>query len=140
MLPGAGAAGGLGAGLAAFAGAALRSGIDLVLSAYGDFEEHCADAAAIISGEGRVDGQSTQGKVLSGVAGVARRHGVPLFVLAGKISGDLQTLYDAGVTAVFPIAPFPMEEKEALRTAAAHLEQTARNLMRTVAALKRKKQ
>lgn len=140
MLPGAGAAGGLGAGLAAFAGAALRSGIDLVLSAYGDFEEHCADAAAIISGEGRVDGQSTQGKVLSGVAGVARRHGVPLFVLVGKISGDLQTLYDAGVTAVFPIAPFPMEEKEALRTAAAHLEQTARNLMRTVAALKRKKQ
>lgn len=137
-LPGAGAAGGLGAGLAAFTGAALRSGIDLVFSAYGDIEEHCAHAAAIISGEGRVDGQSTQGKVLSGVAAVARRHGVPLFVLAGKISGDLQALYDAGVTAVFPIAPFPMEEKEALRTAAAHLEQTARNLMRTVAALKRK--
>lgn len=130
--PGAGAAGGLGAGLAAFTGATLRSGVELVLASYDELEEQCGEAMAIISGEGRVDGQSMQGKVISGVVDMARKHGKPLFVLCGKVSGDMQPLYDAGVTAVFPIAPAPMGEAEALSNAAAYLSQTAENLMRTL--------
>jgi glycerate kinase len=134
--PGVGAAGGLGAGLAAFTGASLRSGVELVLDSHEDLEEQWAEAEVIITGEGRVDGQSMQGKVISGVAEMARRYEKPLFVLCGKMSGDMAPLYAGGVTAVFPIAPAPMSEEEAMRNASAYLSRTAENLMRTLLRLK----
>lgn len=129
-LSGGGAAGGLGAGLAAFADAHLRPGIDLVFEAYGDMEEQASKADLIISGEGSLDGQTLFGKVVAGVALLAKRHEKPLVVLAGRIKGDLAPLYESGVTAVFPIAPEPMSPADAITSASTYLEQSAENLAR----------
>lgn len=129
-LPGGGAAGGLGAGLAAFTGAQLRPGIDLVFEAYGDMEALARTADMIISGEGSVDGQTLHGKVIAGVAALAKRHGKPLVVLAGRIKETTAPLYAAGVTAVFPITPAPMDSTQAMAHTSEYLEQSASNLGR----------
>ncbi len=129
-LPGGGAAGGLGAGLAAFTGACLRPGIDLVFEAYGDMDEQAHRADMIISGEGSVDGQTLHGKVVAGVAALAQQHGKPLVLLAGRLLGSPSGLYDAGVTAAFPIAPAPMDIPQAMAHTAEYLEQAAENLAR----------
>lgn len=129
-LAGSGAAGGLGAGLAAFTGAHLRPGIDLVFEAYGDMEEQAHKTDLIISGEGSVDGQTLHGKVVAGVAALAKRHEKPLVVLAGRIKGDLANLYEAGVTAAFPITPEPMTSANAITDASMFLEQSAESLAR----------
>ena len=129
-LAGGGAAGGLGAGLAAFTGARLLPGLDLVFEAYGDLDEQAHRADIIISGEGSVDGQTLHGKVIAGVATLAKRHGKPLILLAGRLRGDISGLYNAGVTAVFPIAPEPMDLSRAMEHTADYLVQSAENLAR----------
>ena len=86
-IPGAGAAGGLGAGLVAFAGADIASGIDTVLDALG-FERRVAGATLCLTGEGRIDGQSLSGKACMGVAAVAARHRVPTVALVGATGPD----------------------------------------------------
>lgn len=126
-LPGGGAAGGLGAGLAAFTGARLLSGINLVFDAYGDLDKHAREADALFSGEGSVDGQTLHGKVIAGMAGLARKHQKPLIVLTGRLRGHPKALYDAGVTAIFPIAPEPMSPADALLKAESHLARSAEN-------------
>lgn len=133
-LVGGGAAGGLAAGLAAFAGATLRSGVELVLDAYGDMDAQIAEANVVITGEGSVDGQSAQGKVVTGLAKKTKAHGKPLLVVAGKVGSDLEALYSAGVTAVFPIAPAPMALAAAIKNAEQHLEQTGESLGRLITA------
>ncbi len=133
-LRGSGAAGGLAAGLVAFTGATLRPGVDLVIKAYGDFEKKAAESDFIISGEGAVDGQTLQGKAVAGVAALALRLDKPLFVLTGMLRGDPTPLYKAGVTAVFPIAPGPVSQTQALEQAAPNIEQTAEALIRTIEA------
>ncbi len=135
-VPGAGAAGGLAAGLVAFANASLCSGVDLVLDAYGDMDDVMRDAALVITGEGAVDGQSAQGKVIAGVAKKARIHTTPLLVVAGRVGDGLDTLYKAGVTAILPIAPGPMPQHVALDRAAQHLEQTGCAIGRLLRALR----
>lgn len=132
-LPGGGAAGGLGAGLAAFTGAELCSGVHLVFNAYGDMDEQVRSADLVISGEGCVDGQTIHGKVIAGVAALTRKHNKPLVVLAGSSRGDLGPLYDAGVTAVFPIAAEPMGLSEAMGRTAEHLARCAGNVVRLAA-------
>lgn len=136
-LPGGGAAGGLGAGLAAFTGARLRSGVQLVFEAYGDMDEQAGSADLLISGEGSVDSQTMHGKVIAGVAALAARHGKPLVVLTGRLRGDLPALYEAGVTAAFPITREPMTTREAMAHAEAYLEQSAENLARVLACFSR---
>lgn len=84
-LPGAGAAGGMGAGLVAFFGAELRPGIDVVLDAVG-FDALLVGADAVVTGEGSFDAQSLCGKVVDGVARRARVAGVPVHVLAGRVA------------------------------------------------------
>jgi glycerate kinase len=96
-LAGAGAAGGLAAGAVAFMQGELVSGIQRVMRAV-RFEERCADADWIITGEGRLDDQSVQGKVLSGVLDVARRTGAKVAVIAGEVTLDQQGLQKAGIT------------------------------------------
>ncbi len=81
-MPGAGAAGGLGAGLAAFLNAKLRSGIDMVLDA-ANFDEALSDADLVITGEGRVDEQTAYGKTIGGVLKRAWKAGVPVVAVAG---------------------------------------------------------
>jgi glycerate kinase len=82
-LPGAGAAGGLGAGLVAFLGARLRPGVDLVMAAV-SLPERLANAALVVTGEGRLDDSSLRGKVPSGVLRAARESGVPALIACGR--------------------------------------------------------
>lgn len=113
MVPGAGAAGGLGAGLMAFLGATLRPGIDIVMDAL-HFDAMVEGADLVVTGEGRVDGQSVFGKVLSGVARSAGRHGVPVVALAGSLGDGWRDVLQAGVTACFSLTSRPMGLNEAL--------------------------
>lgn len=101
-IPGAGAAGGMGAGCVAFLGAELRSGIEAVLEAI-DFDRMLDGTDLVITGEGRVDAQSAQGKVISGIASRTSRRHIPLAVIAGSIAPDAGIAYDLGVTAMFSI-------------------------------------
>ena len=105
--PGAGAAGGLGFGLMAFAGARLEAGADLCLRTV-HFAERVRDADLVITAEGRVDAQTARGKAPLAVARAAG--GVPVVCLAGAApnEADLGELYAAGITAVMPIAPGPI--------------------------------
>ena len=99
--PGAGAAGGLGAALAAL-GAELLSGIDLVLDAV-DFDTRIRGAALVITGEGAVDATSSSGKVPGGVASACARGGVPCVVFGGQVRDGVHELYALGATAVLPL-------------------------------------
>lgn len=99
-MPGAGAAGGMGAGCVAFLGAELRSGIDAILDAV-SFDELLDGADMVISGEGKLDSQSLQGKVISGVLRRTKEKNVPLVILAGVIDDSAADVYDSGAAAVF---------------------------------------
>ena len=99
-LPGGGAAGGMGAGCVALLGGRLCSGIDAILDAV-RFDDMLIGADMVISGEGRLDSQSLQGKVISGVATHCKAKAVPLVVLAGVIGEDAEEVYGSGVSAVF---------------------------------------
>ena len=124
-LPGAGAAGGMGAAALAVFAARLRPGIDWVMDAL-DFNAALHGADWVISGEGRADGQSAGGKVISGVARRALAAGVPLLVLAGSLGDGYQALYPLGVRAILPIVPGPVSLAQALDGAAENLRRTAR--------------
>ena len=100
--PGAGAAGGMGAGCMAFLGARLRSGIEAVLDVVG-FDARLDGAELVITGEGRIDSQSVHGKVISGIAKRTRPRGIPLVAIAGGIAEDAAEAYALGVTAMFGI-------------------------------------
>lgn len=99
-LSGSGAAGGMGAAMVAFLGAQLNSGIDLLLDAIG-FDDIIKDADMIITGEGRIDGQSATGKVPVGVGLRAKRAKVPCIALCGAIGPQAELVYDYGITAMF---------------------------------------
>lgn len=99
-IPGAGAAGGLGAGIVAFLGGTMRSGIELVLDAAG-FERLLVNADIVFTGEGRMDWQSVYGKVPIGVAIRARKQGVPVIALCGSLGKGVEAVYDYGITAAF---------------------------------------
>ena len=120
-LAGAGAAGGMGAAAAAFLSANLVSGIDCLMD-LAHFDDLLARADCCFTGEGRVDAQSLDGKVLSGVARRCASASTPLYVIAGSISNDAHRLLDRGVTALYPCvdASTPLEE------ALAHAEENYR--------------
>ena len=112
-LPGAGSAGGLGAAFAAL-GAELVPGIDLVLEAVG-FEERVKGASLAVTGEGRVDRGSAEGKVPGGVAAAGRRAGVPCVVFGGDVEpGAAAALYEAGATSVFRLSGRPEQARDDL--------------------------
>ena len=128
-LPGAGAAGGLGAGLAAFLGASIRSGVRTVMEAV-RLEERMAGSELAFTGEGRLDGQTAFGKTVAGVACVAARLGVPLVALAGSLAEGFEALYPHGVTAAFSIMDRPMDLDAARAGTAALLAQAAESVCR----------
>ena len=98
-LPGSGAAGGIGGALAALLGARLVSGIDLVLDAAG-FDALLQNADLVLTGEGRIDAQSGAGKVVWGVLQRARRAGVPVIAIGGRVTPDAAALPFAGCFAL----------------------------------------
>ncbi|SIT73853.1 glycerate kinase family protein [Edaphobacillus lindanitolerans] len=124
-IQGAGAAGGLGAAFAGLLGGELRSGIDLMLEAV-DLNEHLKGADLVITGEGKLDAQSSMGKTAMGVAGLAKELGVPCVALAGSVTEDAAALNELGVTAYYSIMWEPMSLKDAMES-----ERTKLNLSRT---------
>ena len=100
MMPGAGAAGGMGAGCVALLSGTMQSGIDAVLDVTG-FDRQLEGADLVITGEGRIDSQSADGKVISGVARRTKAKGVPLIAIAGGIADSAGAVYDIGVSAMF---------------------------------------
>lgn len=111
-VPGAGAAGGLGAALLAL-GAQMVSGADAVLDLVG-FDAALADADLVVVGEGAIDGQTARGKAPVGVARRAKRRGRPVIAVAGSRAEDLDAVYRAGIDLVLPIIRRPMTLGEAL--------------------------
>lgn len=97
---GMGAAGGLALPLVAFCNAKLTSGIDLVLDVAG-FDRHLQHAAMVITGEGRLDGQSLEGKVPIGIARRAQKAGIPVVAVAGCVGAGYEKVFEEGISAVF---------------------------------------
>jgi glycerate kinase len=107
LLPGAGAAGGLGAGLLYFTPASLRPGVAIVLETTG-FETLVQGADLVITGEGRTDFQTAMGKAPVGVAAVAKRHGVPVICLSGGLGDGADDVLAHGIDAIASTVPQPM--------------------------------
>jgi glycerate kinase len=125
--PGGGAAGALAAGLLAFLGGRIESGVDLALD-FNGFDDHLADADLVITGEGQIDAQTIYGKGPLGAARRAARRGVPTVALVGGLHTDEAELHAAGIHAVVPITPRPMGLDSAMRDAAALIESAALRL------------
>ena len=130
-VPGAGAAGGLGFGLMAFCGGTLEKGIDLVLDSVG-FDEALEGADLVITGEGRIDGQSVRGKVPVGIAARAKKKNLPVLVIAGDIGPGISNLYEYGIDAVMSTVNKAMPLKEALERSTELLEDGAERAFRMV--------
>lgn len=123
-LPGAGAAGGLGAGLVAFAGAQLVPGFTLI-SGITRLEDHIAKADLVITGEGKLDASTGMGKTPWGVARLCLKHGKPLVAFAGKLGEGAEKLIGKGFRDVVAITPGNMPLPEALANADQLLEEAA---------------
>lgn len=128
-LPGAGAAGGLGAGLVAFLNAKLVSGVELVMELVG-LADQVMDADLVITGEGRLDSQTGFGKVPAGVARLAKKYGTPVLAVAGSLGEGFAQVHSQGVDAVASIVDAPMPLEKAIGDAERLLAQTAESLMR----------
>jgi glycerate kinase len=131
--PGAGAAGGLGAGMLAFLDAALQPGVEIVIAAVG-LRENLAGADLVITGEGQCDFQSVHGKVPFGVAKEAAKLGIPCVVIAGTVGRGVEELYAHGVTSVFSLIDRPLSLEEAMAEAGELLEKAAERIMRLFSA------
>ena len=130
--PGAGAAGGLGAGLIAFAGCDLRSGIDMVCDAL-DFDASAANADLVITGEGRADRSTAFDKAPVGIARRSRALGVPTLLLAGSLGEGYDALYQHGIDAIIPMAEEPATLESSLQNGAELLERAAERAIRLYA-------
>lgn len=128
-LPGAGAAGGLGAGLVAFADARLRPGAELVLDLLA-LDRHLAGADLVLTAEGRMDAQTAYGKAPAAVAARARAQGIPCIAIAGGIGADIGALHAIGIDAVFSLCRGPMRLEEAQRDAEPLLADAAEQAVR----------
>lgn len=133
-VPGAGAAGGLGAGAIAFLGATLRPGIELVLDAVG-FDEAVASADLVVTGEGSLDAQSLRGKAPHGVAKAATAHGVPVVALAGQVSVPEPRLRAAGIEEAHALTDLEPDLARCRADAAALLERLAERVGRAWSSL-----
>jgi glycerate kinase len=130
-VPGAGAAGGIGAALKGFLDAEFRPGIAIVI------EQSGLDAAAqwadvVFTGEGSIDFQTKFGKTPAGVAETAKRHGKPVIAVAGHIGTGIDELHEVGIDAVFGIAPGAASLSELLADAAANVTRTTEQIVRTL--------
>lgn len=129
-LDGAGAAGGMGAALMAYAGATLRPGIELVLELL-NADNHLSGAALAIVGEGWLDRQSAFGKAPVGVAKAAARRRVPVIALCGGRDDTSQQLYQHHIDAMWSICPRPMPLAESMSACEKLLADAAENVLRT---------
>ncbi len=127
--PGAGAAGGIGFGLLSFCGAKMQRGFDLVAETL-QIEERIAECDLVITGEGRLDTQTLEGKGPAGIAALARKHGKPVLALAGSIMDD--RLVSEIFTASLPIIDEPTTLAGAIERGAEFLERATTRAARLV--------
>lgn len=131
QIPGVGAAGGCGFGMVAFLGASIRMGIDMLLEAVG-FDRLLQGADYVFTGEGKIDGQSLGGKVISGVAHHALQAGVPVIVVAGDVGEDIGEVYEKGVSAVFSTNRVAQDFSKVRYRCMDDLSQTMDNIFRLI--------
>jgi glycerate kinase len=122
-IPGAGAAGGLGAGLMAFCCGRLEKGFSIV-SQETDLVRHCKWADVVITGEGKMDFQTKFGKTPYGVASIAKQFKKPVIAIAGTLGEDYTELYQHGFNAIYSIVDRPMKLEEALSNASELIKNT----------------
>jgi len=132
QLPGAGAGGGIAAAMVVFLQGQLRPGIEIVTEAVG-LDAQVRDADLVVTGEGRIDGQTVNGKTPMGVAKVARRHGKPVVAIGGSLARDADTVHTAGIEVVVAAVARPCSVAEALGAADENLRRAARNLAAALA-------
>lgn len=130
-VPGAGAAGGLGAGMMAFLGARLMKGFDMIAETVG-LEEKIMQADLVITGEGKMDGQTQFGKTPFGVAQLAQKHGKPVIGVAGTLEEGSEVLYQMGFNVILPIQEKPSDLDFAIRHAGELLKRTGERIARMI--------
>lgn len=128
-IPGAGAAGGLGAAVIAFLDGDLKKGIDIVLD-FANFDHHLRDADLVITGEGKIDSQTVYGKAPAGVAKRAKKYGIPVIAVAGSLGADYEAVFDHGIDAVFSIVQGITTLPDALKHGPENLVKTCENIAR----------
>lgn len=126
-LPGGGAAGGMGATLHGVLGAELKSGIDIVLEAV-QLADKLTGASLVITGEGRIDSQTIQGKTPYGVAQMAKQQGIAVIAIAGCLGADCVVVHQHGIDAVFAVVNKACSLSQALAEAADNVILTSRNV------------
>ena len=132
-IAGGGAAGGLGAALLVFLGAKMNSGIDTLLNLV-KFDSLLSDADFVITGEGRMDSQSADGKVACGVGLRCKEAGVPAFAIVGGMGAGADAIYDCGICSILPTVNAPMPLSEAIERAEELYENAAERLFRLIKA------
>ncbi len=130
-IPGAGAAGGLGAGILTFFNASLSNGIDIVLKET-QFLERIKDADLVITGEGKIDVQTIYGKTPIGVAKASKQFDLPVIAICGSLGKNYQAVYQHGIDTVFSIIETPSELPYLLENGERFLTQTAENIARLI--------
>ncbi len=130
-IPGAGAAGGMGAGMVAFFGATLKPGIETVLDTVG-FESIASDADFIFTGEGKIDSQSLRGKVVIGIAQRAKKINVPVIAVVGDIGDNMEPAYEMGVSAIYSINRVAVDFSKAKHRSKSDLALTMDTVLRTL--------
>jgi len=133
--PGTGAAGGLGYGLMVFCKARLTKGIEMVLDTI-KIENRMKDVDVVITGEGRVDGQTVFGKVPVGIAARAKKFGKPVFAIAGFMDEGADLVYDHGIDAVMSSMIGPMTLQEAIEESESLIERASERLFRIIKAVR----
>jgi len=134
---GAGAAGGMGAGVLVFLNAKLERGIDIVIKIT-NLANALKNANLLITGEGMIDYQTAFGKTPFGVAQLARQFNIPVVAIAGSLGRDYQTLYSKGFDAIYSIVNKPMLLEEAMQRGAELIEETTVNIIKTMLIFKDK--
>ncbi|AKN30177.1 glycerate kinase [Clostridium carboxidivorans P7] len=127
--PGAGAAGGLGAGLMAFLNGTLKKGIEMVIE-YSGLEEKVKNADMVWTGEGSIDFQTQYGKTPLGVATIAKKYNKPVIALAGRVGEGTDVLYNMGINSIFGIMRGVASLEEALTKGQENIEKTSGNIIR----------
>ena len=132
-IPGTGAAGGMGFALMSYLNAALESGIELVMKET-ELENHIKDADIVVTGEGRLDGQSYMGKAPVGVAKLAKKYNKPVIAFSGCVTEEAINCNDYGIDAFFPIVrkPCTLEEAMNINNAYKNLKDTAYQVFRLI--------
>lgn len=130
-LPGAGAAGGLGAGLAAFLNAQMKKGVELVLKTM-NFEKQLKNTDFVITGEGKIDAQVKYGKTILGVAKLAKKYKIPVIALCGTLTDEAYDLHRYGISVLESIISAPMSLEEAMGKSRELLKKKAGELIRLI--------